>query len=151
MHVESWREAYRDIVPRELLEGFSLEEHERRWVEILSVPHVPVFVVDRGGDVVAFCCATAPPNTGPEPASTAEISALYVRPAEQRRGHGRRLCERVTRESRARGFTTLTLKVVAANEPARRFYEAMGFRERGREELKLKSGTIAVAVYSLGL
>ena len=55
-----------------------------------------------------------------------EFSALYLLAAQQRRGVGRRLMATMARDLLARGMQAACLWVLRDNEPARRFYEALG-------------------------
>ena len=57
----------------------------------------------------------------------AHVDQLFVDPDHQRRGLGRVLLGAVL----ARGLRPATLHVHAENRPARRLYEAYGFREAG--------------------
>jgi ribosomal protein S18 acetylase RimI-like enzyme len=62
------------------------------------------------------------------------IGELVVHPEAEGRGVGRKLVQRVERWARERGHATVTLETGAANVAARRFYQALGFRE---EEVRL--------------
>jgi ribosomal protein S18 acetylase RimI-like enzyme len=61
-----------------------------------------------------------------------EFSALYVLAAHQRRGVGRRLMALMARDLLAREVRGAALWVLRDNEPARRFYEALGAKVVGR-------------------
>ncbi len=70
-----------------------------------------------------------------------EVSALWgemdliniaVAPAQRRRGVGQALLKWIIRVCRREGIPLLWLRVRASNEGARRFYDRMGFTERGR-------------------
>jgi len=61
-----------------------------------------------------------------------EILNLAVRPAQQRRGLGRRLVEEALARARARGARHCWLEVRASNQAALEFYRALGFQERTR-------------------
>jgi ribosomal-protein-alanine N-acetyltransferase len=65
-------------------------------------------------------------------AGEAEILSLGVRPAERRRGLGRRLLAAALAEAAAHGAAKLFLEVAIDNLPARALYLAGGFAQVGR-------------------
>ena len=64
-----------------------------------------------------------------------EVDALYVAPEHQCRGVGRRLLSASFERLRAAGVENARVVVLAANAPARQFYEHMGGSEAGSVEL----------------
>ena len=67
---------------------------------------------------------------------TGEVSALYVQQGFQGRGIGRRLVQAVAAWLHAQGHTVLHIAVLAANAPARKFYEAIGGTVIGEREFE---------------
>lgn len=67
----------------------------------------------------------------PRPDGDAELDGLFVDPAMQRLGIGRRLVERTKELARAMGASTLH---VVANDDALAFYRSVGFIETGVTE-----------------
>ncbi len=61
-----------------------------------------------------------------------EILNLAVRPAQRRRGLGRRLVAEALARGRAFGAQHCWLEVRASNQSALEFYRALGFQERTR-------------------
>ena len=59
----------------------------------------------------------------------AHLVLLAVRPAHRRSGIGRHLLEWLLESARCAGIASVHLELRAANDPARRFYRAMGFYE----------------------
>jgi GNAT superfamily N-acetyltransferase len=74
------------------------------------------------------------------PSNTGEIAALYVDPDRWRRGIGAALVDAATDAAYARTFRTLTLWVLAANSPARAFYDRMGFAPDGHTKTDSRLG-----------
>ena len=56
----------------------------------------------------------------------ARIVALYVATAEQRRGVGRAMLLAAARDLESLSYSELQIGVLTENQPARRYYEAMG-------------------------
>ena len=67
----------------------------------------------------------------------AHIRAMYTRPDWTRRGLGRRILEACEAAAKAAGFRTLTL---GATLPGLPLYAAYGFRETGREDVRMPDG-----------
>lgn len=61
-----------------------------------------------------------------------EIENVVVTRAQQRRGVGSALVDRLLHEARKSGITSVLLEVRPSNAAARRLYEKMGFNEVGR-------------------
>ncbi|MBI1196501.1 MAG: GNAT family N-acetyltransferase [Phenylobacterium sp.] len=124
-HVLSWRETYRGLLPDGYLARMSEELHARRFGRALLHPgpdEVTLAVADRTG-VVGYA------QGGPSRrrvAGEAEVATLYVLRAAQGFGLGRRLLTGAARALAAQGAGSLVVSVLAANAPARRFYEHLG-------------------------
>lgn len=113
VHVDSWRMAYRGLLP----------EGEIRPISFSKPGPGKVDVADDGERIIGFS------SYGPtrDDDGSAEIYALYVHPERWRRGAGRLLCERAVRAAIERGHEAITLWVAKGNERACRFYERLGF------------------------
>ena len=59
--------------------------------------------------------------------SVCEMKRLFVQPAFQRRGIGRKLAEAIIEEARRCGYKTMKLDAVL--EPAKYLYKSLGFKE----------------------
>jgi ribosomal protein S18 acetylase RimI-like enzyme len=128
VHVQAWCESYPELLPQAAIDARSIETRIGQWRGTLAEPNGPtfVFVAERDGAICGFGSAGNIRWTGLSTGS--EVSALYLLDAVKRRGIGRMLFVRLLGELAARGFTSTGLWVLTQNEPARRFYEAMGGR-----------------------
>jgi GNAT superfamily N-acetyltransferase len=128
VHVASWRDAYRGLLPDEFLEKLSVEEREARRIAAFADPSPGsgVLVAEDEGRVIGFA-SFCPSRDEDAPAGTGEVPAIYVAPAVVGTGVGRDLFASVTDALREAGFTRATLWVLEANERARRFYEKAGW------------------------
>ena len=92
IHVETWRTAYRGLVPGNFLASLSTEARERFWTRTLGAEGGAEFVfvaADDAGWVVGF--ASGGPARSGDPDYRGELYTLYVLREHQGRGHGRRL------------------------------------------------------------
>ena len=91
VRVDTWRTAYRGIVPDEFLDTMSYEGNESRWAERLRDVdnQVHTFVaIDESGQVVGFI--SGGPNRDNDPIYKGELHAIYILPSHHGRGIGRR-------------------------------------------------------------
>jgi ribosomal protein S18 acetylase RimI-like enzyme len=125
VHVTSWRETYRGLLPDAYLARMSETAHARRFAHLLLKPgpdDVTLAAADRWG-LVGYA------QGGPSRrrvAGEAEIATLYVVRAAQSRGVGVRLLTETARALAARGANSLVISVLRDNFGARGFYEHLG-------------------------
>ena len=127
VHVAAWRETYRGLVPDPVLDALSEEARAAQWRSGLArgAKGPIVFVAEAtDGSLIGF--GAAGPARDPKLACDSEVSALYILQSGQRRGIGRALLLQLAETLRRRGRRTMGLWVLAANSPARRFYEKLG-------------------------
>lgn len=133
IHVEAWRAAYRGRMPANYLDALSVEERARMWSSVLARQGPAKLVVTE--PLTGFCFYGP---TRDDEQGVAEIFSLNVLPDRWRQGAGRLLCERALRDAIARGCAAVTLWVLKANEPARRFYERIGYAADGAERINTR-------------
>lgn len=123
IHIESWRETYRTIMPDPYLDQLSAEKREQGWKK--SLAEGPVFVaLDQTNEIVGF--ANGGPNREND-ATEGELYALYLLKSHQGQGTGKRLFDHVLEDLRRKGFPSCIVSVLADN-PSRHFYERFGGR-----------------------
>jgi GNAT superfamily N-acetyltransferase len=123
VQVESWREAYRDHLPADLLAGFSIVRRRAAWEDWLRHPESPTLVAEVSGRIVGFV------GVGPsrDEKGSAELYTLYVEPAHIGTGVGRALMQAGIERMCDLGFEEATLWVLDGNERAERFYSIAGW------------------------
>lgn len=126
VHVETWKTTYRGIVPDRILDNLKAENRAAQWNRVLSNPESAEFVyvaVDDADTVVGFL------SGGPERENTAgydgELYAIYVLQTAQGAGIGRALTEKCIQRLMAQHYKAMLVWVLAEN-PSRKFYEALG-------------------------
>jgi GNAT superfamily N-acetyltransferase len=101
---------------------------------------------DEGGVLSALVSGTA--AAGDDSGSIAEINALYVLPDRLGRGIGGSLLREAASELATLGFSALHVGVLAANLPAREFYEARGGREIGQRMFDEEGYLLPMTIYA---
>ena len=126
VRVDSWRTTYRGMIPDAYLDGMQVEASTALWDRVLNagVNTTCVFVAVYDSDVVGFSCGNLLKET--KHGFDAELAAVYLRREFQRAGLGRQLVGAVAKAQREVGATGLITWVIAANKPAREFYQQLG-------------------------
>jgi GNAT superfamily N-acetyltransferase len=119
IHRESAMTAYVEIFPPDRYR-FPDAEMREVWAGALRDAATSVLIAERSGSPVGF--ATVSPGW---------LRNLFVRPAEWGRGAGAALHDEAVGVLRRGGGSIARLWVLEANERARRFYEARGWRDDG--------------------
>lgn len=129
VRIESWRVTYRGMIPDSYLDGMQLADSVQHWRSILEVlpekaDRLCVFVAESEGQLIGFASGMLLPET--KLGMQAELSAIYLRPAWQGCGIGRRMLQKVARTLQSLGAESLLVWVISANLAARKFYAEMG-------------------------
>lgn len=137
-HVAAWHTACRDIVPESFVQDFTVERRTARFRQSLATDAEETYVAESDGQVLGFLTLGDGRDADTAPQTTGEIWGIYLSPEHWRKGIGRFLAEQGDNMLASRGRTVATLWVLEANDQARRFYEAMGYRTDGTtKEVKL--------------
>ena len=90
-----------------------------------------MLVAERDGVICGMACVEYQ-NKQESPCTLSRrvyhITEFAVDDAFRRQGVGRELMAFIGEDARSRGFSSIELEMWAFNEPARKFYEAVGFR-----------------------
>ena len=131
IHVESWKVAYRGIMPDDVIARTDLAYRTQFWAERIADREWPVFMIEEDGQRVAFCQMVSSRDPDDDATRVGHITSIHVLPQLRGRGHGRMLMDHVLNEFRRRGFAEVTLWVLEENRNARAFYEKYGFEPDG--------------------
>ncbi|MGE5191574.1 MAG: N-acetyltransferase family protein [Deltaproteobacteria bacterium] len=126
VHVDCWRTTYAQILPAEYLAQLSTAERADHWRRFLSdsrSAEVVYVAADPADGVVGF--ASGGPERSGELGFSGELWCIYLLERAQRAGVGRRLVSAVAGRLAELGHASMMVWVLADN-PSRRFYEALG-------------------------
>jgi ribosomal protein S18 acetylase RimI-like enzyme len=125
VHVRSWREAYRGLLPDAYLARMSEADYTRRFRHALTHAGANDVTLALAGPDGLLGYAQGGPSRA-RVAGEAEIATLYVLRPAQGIGAGKRLMAGMARAMQAQGATSLALSVLRDNLRARGFYEHLG-------------------------
>ncbi|HEX6356917.1 GNAT family N-acetyltransferase [Actinophytocola sp.] len=136
----TWRAAYQDLLPAEVLDGFDEAEAEQTWRHAIERGPARVFVATEGSWHVGFCAAGRSPEDessaadgtpAPDADQVALVSTLLVEPRWGRRGHGGRLLAAAGTAMLANGLTRGITWVAEADKASLSFWERAGWTADG--------------------
>jgi ribosomal protein S18 acetylase RimI-like enzyme len=143
--VETWRETYAGVLPQDLLLGLSRAERRRAWTEFIRrCPGDALVAADAREGVVGFGSCGRRRSAGDRFAG--EVFTLYVDPAWQGEGLGRRLLLHVFGRLLSRRLPTALVWVLRDN-PARFFYERLGGRLVATKPIRVGGAEVAAVAY----
>ena len=155
VHVQGWRESYKDFLSPEALAGLSVEERMRMWQGIFAEPdpRAKTLVAETDdGEIVGFA------RGGPIRAENAdhldaetEIFAIYLLDRVKRQGIGRRLMTGILDHLRQQNFRSTGLWVLKDNLSARRFYEALSGTPGPEQAFDLRGQNVVEIAYRFAL
>ncbi|GGA64191.1 GNAT family N-acetyltransferase [Ornithinibacillus halotolerans] len=144
VHVDSWRTTYKGIVPNSFLENMSYADREERWKEM--IPHHQVFVAENeAGEIVGFSSGGLE-RFGKYPDYQGEVYAIYILEQYQGLGLGTKLLEPIVQYLKENGINRMLVLVLAENS-ATYFYESLGAKRIGTEELEIAGKKLVEFVY----
>lgn len=127
VQVASWRAAYADLLPEEVLASLDADEIAWEWGRALLQPGPHRLLVAIGGDGGVVGAAAVGPSADPDAAGAGEISLLVVDPEHWRQGHGSRLLQASVDHLVGAGHREALTWVPLADEARRGFLQSAGW------------------------
>ena len=134
VHSESYRSAYKGIMPDDFLGNFTVEKRQKYFQKSLSegIEKTALIFVDHK---VIGCIIVGKCRDKDLEDMFGEIWGIYLLETYWRKGFGKRLINWGLDEIRKFGYVNISLWVLKANSNARGFYEHLGFRFDGSERV----------------
>jgi ribosomal protein S18 acetylase RimI-like enzyme len=167
LHVRSWQEAYRDLMPAEFLDGLDPGDRAQRYTFESKDEGAPTTILavvgGEGAGVTPSLTNSMEVRSGVTPApfepiagfvtfgasrdddarGLAEIYALYVDPESYRSGIGRLLMAEARHRLVDAEFSEAILWVLRGNDRAARFYEREGWSPDGATRTEHPYGIVS--------
>jgi GNAT superfamily N-acetyltransferase len=133
----AWRTAYRGLIEQDRLDGIPVKAWARDIARNLAEigPGSFSLVAVQEGRVAGSCFVLAPARDGDLGPEVIELVAIYVDPLQWGRGIGRALVEEAVERAEREGFGEMSLWTLRDNTAARNFYQRLGWRPDGREQI----------------
>jgi ribosomal protein S18 acetylase RimI-like enzyme len=124
-----WRAAYGPVLPPEVVEQFDPAGFARVWRDSLNHPPSSrhVLLVACAGKQVVGLAAVGPSSDKDAGDTSGELLTLGVHPDARRCGHGSRLLNAAVDTLRGKGFSSVSVWLLAQDEDTRGFLTAAGF------------------------
>ena len=126
VYEESWKYAYKDIVPQDYLDSIP----EGRWVSHIEQIDRKNLVMVQDGMIIGT--SGFGKSRIEEMNGFGEIISLYFLPEYMGKGYGRLLLQAAVVELKKMGFDKVFLWALEENQKARYFYEKCGFVQTER-------------------
>lgn len=147
VHVDSWRTTYAGMIKPETLAGLSYEksaERNRAFMSSAEAGRHHFVAEDESGHISGFAMGGKSRTEGLGFAG--ELYGIYLLKECQGRGVGRRLVRAMAEALAADGLKSMLVWVLADN-PARRFYEALGGRYVTEQQITIGGQALTEVAY----
>ena len=124
IYVNSWKFAYKDIVPQDYLDSLSVEEYMERLKDKIELDE---FLLELDGAVIGL--AKIIECRDDDLCSGVEIQTIYFMPEFIGRGYGNLLLKWLIEYSGLVGYKNIVVWVLTENKRARKAYERVGFQK----------------------
>lgn len=122
IYEESWKYAYKQIIPQTYLDSIPKGD----WIHRLKATNRKTIVMLENGSIIgtsSFCKSRFDSMNG-----YGEIISIYLLPNFIGKGYGKILLQNAVNELKNMGFNKVFLWVLEENKNARHFYEKFGFK-----------------------
>lgn len=138
VHIDTWRTAYRGLLPANVLADLSYIKREASWVNMLNTAaennHFVYVAENEAGQIVGF--ADGGPERTTHHVYQGELYAIYILEGYQRKGIGRRLISSIVERLQSSGLHSMLVWVLVDN-PAYKFYEALGGQKLHEKQIEV--------------
>ncbi len=131
VHIKSWQEAYRGLIPQDYLDQLPSKTDDRRkmWTNALSNPQRWVFVAEKAEGIVGFVVFGPPRDENRD--GFIELGAIYLLESEKGKGIGFSLLSVGFNLMKEIGYKRAYCWVLE-NNPTIEFYERTGAKFSGQ-------------------
>jgi len=126
IHSQSWKVAYKGIIPDNVLDNITEEKREKYFLKALSENREEDALIFKNNVPVGLTCIGRCRDEDKD-SSYGEIWGIYILPTYWNQGIGIELMNWGMGQLKIKGYSKATLWVLEENYNARKFYEKVGF------------------------
>ena len=146
VHIRSWQQAYRDLMPSEYL-GYlakTLPQRVSYWTNTIQSGDSTLLVAELDKQVIGWISVGASRDPDAAMDNAGEVMALYVLEEHWQTGIGRALWNAGLQSLNEQRHSRLTLWVLVRNDRAIRFYRKAGWAEETETRRNLVRGGVTL-------
>lgn len=148
VHVDSWRETYKDIIPDSFLEKLSYEQRETLWESNISGNTNSIFVAEnKAGNIIGFT------SIGKRPSNTedhvGDLTSIYLLKSYQGKRIGKQLLQKAILKSKELGYKKIFVEVLEENR-SRYFYQHYGAKLQASKKITIGGAELELLIYEWG-
>ena len=143
---ETWKVAYKDIVPESDLINYTDKTRRENQIADFFDKGEPIFYIAQSNSIDCGIISYKEYEKS-DYSDCAYIMQLYVLPDFQKIGVGKALMEHINNVIREKGYKRIILNTLEKNSNARAFYEKLGYEYIGAEDSPLFSEKVVRALY----
>jgi ribosomal protein S18 acetylase RimI-like enzyme len=126
VNVETWKTAYKGVVPDNYIQGFSIRTQDKKWqAQLKNMIAENFFYIaeNNKGEIVGFAIGGLERNKDPN--YKGELMGIYILKEYQRQGIGKALTRKIVENLIKMKLNTMLVWVLE-NNPYRAFYDTLG-------------------------
>jgi len=120
IHVQSWKSAFKGLMPERYINSYTLEDRKTEWLSILDSGSESVIIAEDNDRLVGFLSFS-------ENVNFLYLSKLYLCPSIYGKGVGCLLMKQMESEAQTACIDLIRLYVLDNNQSAMKFYTKQGF------------------------
>ncbi len=144
VQVDSWRTTFKGIVPEDYLEGLLYDKREPIWKRAVMENNLYI-AEDENGEVIGFSVGGRE-RTGNYETYLGEVYSIFIVKEHQGTGIGRLLVKSVVEDLKKKKLDSMLIWVIEEN-PACRFYEALGGKKIDTREIEIGGKKLSEVAY----
>ncbi|MFX1337620.1 MAG: GNAT family N-acetyltransferase [Promethearchaeota archaeon] len=140
VNVETWKTAYKGVVPNKYIEAFDIRTQNKGWQnQLMKMVEENIFLIaeNKKNEIVGFAIGGVERTKNPN--YKGELMGIYILKEYQRKGIGKALTKKIVEELIKMDINNMLLWVLESN-PYRAFYDLLGgkvFDKKEHEILRL--------------